>query len=180
MDFLFEKQWIYWGILVLFCFGSFMYYFYSFSCKNILVATIALVNESVWEHLKLVFLPMILWWSTYYVLWGKKLSIDINRWFTAALVSLLVSMFGIIFLYYFYTGVLGKEFIIVDIMILLITLSIGQVLSFHVYKYFKGIPVDIVFCIIIMIFSIFSLFTFNPPHIPLFKDKRTGAYGIKN
>lgn len=180
MNFLSEKQWIYAGILVLFFFGSFMHYFYSFSCRNILVATIAPVNESVWEHLKLVFLPIILWWGVYYAIKGKELSIDINKWFTAALASLLVSMLGIIFLYYVYTGILGKEFVIVDISILLVTLFMGQTLSLHVYKYSKGIPADIVFCIFIMIFSLFSLFTFNPPHIPLFKEKKTGTYGIKD
>lgn len=179
MNFLLERQWIYIGIPVLFGAGAFMHYFYSLSGKNILVGLISPVNESVWEHLKLIFLPMVLWWGAYYIIRGKKLSIDSNRWFTAGLISLMVSMIGIIFLYYFYTGAFGKKSVVIDIGILFIALSIGQILSFHIYKYFLGIHVYFVFLIVAIIFYILALCTFKPPHIPLFQESKTGVYGIR-
>lgn len=178
MNFLLERQWIYMGIPILFGAGAFMHYFYSLSGKNILVGLVSPVNESVWEHLKLIFLPMILWWGVYYVINGKQLNIDSNRWFTAGLVSLIVSMLGIIFLYYFYTGAFGKKSVIVDIVILLISLFIGQILSFHIYQNFKGIHVYFVFLIVAIIFCVLVICTFKPPHIPLFKETKTGVYGI--
>ena len=179
MEFLLEKQWIYIGIPVLFVAGAFMHYFYSLSRKNVLVGLIAPVNESVWEHLKLIFLPMILWWSVYYIIKGQELGIDKNRWFTAGLVSLVVSMIGIFFLYYFYVGAFGIESVIIDISILLVALFVGQMLSFHIYKHFEGIDVHFVILIVAMIFCVLVICTFNPPHIPLFKEKKTGVYGIK-
>ena len=178
MNFLLERQWIYIGIPVLFVAGAFMHYFYSLSRKNILVGLVSPVNESVWEHLKLIFLPMMLWWGVYYIIRGKELSIDSNRWFTAGLVSLMVSMIGIIFLYYFYTGAFGKKSVLVDIGILFVALFIGQTLSFHIYQHFKGIHVYFVFLIVCIIFCILALCTFNPPHIPLFQESKTGVYGI--
>ena len=81
MEFLLEKQWIYIGIPVLFVAGAFMHYFYSLSRKNVLVGLIAPVNESVWEHLKLIFLPMILWWSVYYMVYSRfGIFSSINDW----------------------------------------------------------------------------------------------------
>ena len=179
MNFLLERQWIYIGIPVLFVAGAFMHYFYSLSRKNILVALVSPVNESVWEHLKLIFLPMLLWWGMCYIIMGKELNIDSNRWFTAGFISLVVSMVGIVFLYYFYTGAFGKKSVVVDIVILFIALSIGQTLSFHIYQHFEGIHGYCIFLIVGIMFCILVLCTFKPPHIPLFKESKTGVYGIK-
>ncbi|MDO4534328.1 MAG: DUF6512 family protein [Clostridium perfringens] len=179
MNFLLEKQWIYIGIPILFVAGAFMHYFYYLSRKNILVGLISPVNESVWEHLKLIFFPMVLWWSVYFIVRGKELGIDSNRWFTAGLVSLIVSMIGIVFLYYFYTGAFGKKSVVVDIVILLIALFVGQTLSFHIYKHFEGIHIYTVSFIVAIIFFVLALCTFKPPHIPLFQENKTGVYGIR-
>ena len=58
-------------------------------------------------------------------------------------------------------------------------LFVGQILSFHIYKHFEGIDVHFVILIVAMIFCVLVICTFNPPHIPLFKEKKTGVYGIK-
>lgn len=179
MNFLSEKHWIYIGIPILFTAGSFFHCFYDLSGKNFLVGIISPVNESVWEHLQLVFAPIILWWSIYYIIKGEDIGINKERWFTAALVSLIVTMLSILFLYYFYTGAFGIESVIIDIMILLVALFIGQTFSFHIYKYFKGINIYILIIIFILLFLIIVLCTFIPPHIPLFKERKTGIYGMK-
>ena len=88
-------------------------------------------------------------------------------------------MIGIFFLYYFYVGAFGRESVIIDISILLVALFVGQMLSFHIYKNFEGIDVHFVILIVAMIFCVLVICTFNPPHIPLFKEKKTGVYGIK-
>ncbi len=169
--------WIIAGIPILFLIGSFLHFLYNFSGDNILIGIIAPVNESVWEHLKLVLWPIILWWTIYYFAVGEINNIDINKWFTGALVSLLTALITIPLLFYFYTEAFGVESLVIDIMLLFIALLFGQLLGLHFYIYSSGI--NFVFSIIIfaLSISIFTLFTFYPPHLPIFKDSTTGKYG---
>jgi hypothetical protein len=122
--------------------------------------------------------PVILWWLIYFLLKGKKYEVDPNRWFTGALVVLGSALITIPLLYYFYTEAFGVEFVVVDVLILLAAITIGQLLGVSVYRNTNGIPYVISLVIMIGILVVFALFTFYPPHIPLFKDSSTGKYGI--
>ncbi|ADL52329.1 DUF6512 family protein [Clostridium cellulovorans] len=171
-------KWILIGIPILFLVGSCLHFLYDFTGDNIIIGTIAPVNESVWEHLKMVLLPIILWWTVYYLVVGKINNIDINKWFTGALVALLTALITIPLLFYFYTRAFGVEFLIVDILLLFLALLFGQLIGLHFYKYYKGLNSIITIGTVILIIFLFILFTFYPPHLPLFKDSITGKYGI--
>lgn len=170
--------WILMGIPILFLIGSCMHFLYNFTGENIIVGTLAPVNESVWEHLKMVLLPVILWWTIYYFTAGEINNIDKNKWFTGALVALLTALITIPLLFYFYTRAFGVELLVVDILLLLLALLFGQLCGLHFYKYYKGINSIIAISILLIIIFIFILFTFYPPHLPLFRDSTTGKYGI--
>ncbi|MCM8709430.1 DUF6512 family protein [Clostridium sp. SYSU_GA19001] len=172
------EKWILTGIPVLFIVGSFMHFLYDFTSKNVIIGIIAPVNESVWEHLKMILLPVILWWTIYYLAVGGIYNIDKNKWFTAALAALLTALITIPLLFYFYTRAFGIELLIVDILLLFIALLFGQLAGLHFYKYTKGIDSTISISIIFSLIFLFILFTFYPPHLPLFKDGPTGKYGI--
>ena len=173
-----EEKWILKGIPLLFIIGSLMHFLYNIFWESIAVGLFAPVNESVWEHSKMVLLPIILWWSLYYCFKGKKYNISKNKWFQGGLVSLLTSLTAIPLLFYFYTEAFGVELLWVDISILLISIILGQLLGLHFYKYWKGINYIFVIAILVLIILIFVVFTFYPPHIPMFYDTSTGSYGI--
>lgn len=172
------EKWIIIGIPILFLIGSFMHFLYDFTGGNLIIGAIAPVNESVWEHLKMVLLPVILWWTIYYFAVGEINNIDKNKWFTGALVSLLTALITIPLLFYFYTRAFGVELLVVDILLLFLALLFGQLAGLHFYKYSKGISSSISIGILILLIFIFVLFTFYPPHLPLFRDNSTGNYGI--
>jgi hypothetical protein len=172
------EKWIIKGIPILFLVGTMMHFLYDLSGGSAVVGSFAAVNESVWEHLKMVLLPVICWWTIYYAVSGKKNSINKNRWFTGALAALLTSLIAIPLLFYFYTGAFGVEILAVDIAILFIALLFGQLLGLHFYNYSKGISSYIPICIFIILVLLFIIFTFYPPHLPLFRDSMTGQYGI--
>ncbi len=159
------------GVPVLFLMGSFLHFAYELSGENFLVSLIAPVNESVWEHMKMVVLPTILWWSIYYIWRGKKEKIDKDRWFTGAAVSLFVSLALIPLLYYFYTGAFGIERIWADIAILFIAFLVGQLLGFHVYRYGKRGSYTFAVLFMMMVLGVFTLFTLFPPELPIFIDQ---------
>lgn len=173
-----EEKWILKGIPFIFIIGSFMHFLYDLSGKNIIVGMISAVNESIWEHSKMILLPVILWWCLYYLIIGRKNNIDKNKWFTSALVSLFTALISMPMLYYFYTQAFGVEILAVDIGILFVSLLFGQLLGLHFYKYCKGINFIIPICIFILLILVFILATLYPPTIPLFMDNMSGQYGI--
>lgn len=156
------------GIPWLFILGTIMHFIYDILGKNIIVALFAPVNESVWEHSKMVLIPIILWWTIYYIINGKSYNINKNIWFTSALISLITSLFTIPLLYYFYTGALGMHLLWVDISILFVALAFGQLLALHFYKHSKGINFIIVWIVFIFIILLFIIFTLYPPSLPIF------------
>jgi hypothetical protein len=172
------EKWILFGIPILFLIGSIMHFLYDFTGGNVIIGTIAPVNESVWEHLKMALLPIILWWTIYYLAAGNINNIDKNKWFTGALVSILIALITIPLLFYFYTKAFGVELLVVDILLLFLGILLGQIAGLHFYKYSKGISSSTSIGIFILLILIFVLFTFYPPHLPLFRDSSTGRYGI--
>ena len=155
-----------------------MHFVYDLTDKIPLIGLFSPVNESVWEHLKMLLIPIIGWWGIYYAVNGKKLNIDKEKWFLGSIISLLSSMLTMIAFYYTYTGAFGIESLAFDIFDLLLSLLIGQIMGLHVYKYSKGIKSYISIFILVLIVLSFIVFTFYPPHIPIFKDGPSGKYGI--
>jgi len=126
----------------------------------------------------MVVVPVILLWSIYFLIRGKAKNIDKNKWFTGAFVSLMSSIIAIPLIYYFYTNAFGIESLIVDILILLVALTIGQLLGIYVYKHGKGINAKVSFSLMIVVFAVFIVFTFVTPRLPIFMDGPTGSYGL--
>ena len=70
------EKWILLGIPVLFVIGSLMHFAFQLLWENPIVGLIAPVNESIWEHAKLLVWPMILWWVLYDRFRGNTYDID--------------------------------------------------------------------------------------------------------
>lgn len=172
------EKWILAGIPVLFAVGTFMHFLYQISGETYVTGLVAPVNESVWEHMKMVLWPMILWWSVYGVFLGKPDTLDKDKWFGAGLAAVLVSLISIPLLYYFYTSAFGVELLWVDIFILFLAITLGQLMGLHLYRYSQGMQWQVVLMIFGAVILLFLLFTVYPPHFPLFQDKTTGKYGI--
>lgn len=174
------QNWILLGIPILFIIGFFMHYIYEWSGNSSIVGIFAPINESVWEHLKLTFWPLLIWWIAGYILLGKKNNLFVSQWFTSCTVAELICPLVVLCFYYTYTGALGIESLILDIFSLFLGILVAQGLALHVYKYarFSQYCLYISVAILILLAVTFTVFTFAPPHIPLLKDSVTGKYGI--
>lgn len=172
------ERWILIGVPILFIIGSIMHFLYNILWESPVVGLFAPINESIWEHSKMVVWPIILWWSIYYCFRGKEYEINANKWFTSAFVALVTALITMPLLYYFYTGAFGVELLWVDILILLFAVSFGQLLGLHTYRYGSGLNAKLILIVLGVIVLLFLLFTFFPPHIPLFQDAVTGSYGL--
>ena len=174
------KYWILFGIPVVFIIGGFTHFIYELSGENLLVGIISPVNESVWEHLKMSFWGLLIWWLVGYFLLSGNRCISAAKWFSACSTALYVALFFIMTVYYLYTGALGKDCLIADILLLLVGIVAAQISGYIVYMC-PGFHRNRLLCSILLIALLtaaFIIFTFVPPHIPLFIDKATGRYGI--
>jgi hypothetical protein len=88
-DFTTKKILIY--TLLLGVIASISHFAYGLSGENIIVGLFNPVNESVWEHLKFMFVPFLLWWIAIYLIKNKKCETPLNTWIVSAAVSLVVA-----------------------------------------------------------------------------------------
>ncbi len=174
------EKWIVIGIPILLIIGTGIHFMYDIFGESPIAGLFAPVNESVWEHSKMVLWPMILWWWLYDCFRGRQYNINKKKWFTSAFLALLTSLIAIPMLYYFYTEAFGVELLWVDILILLLSVFLGQLMGLHVYRYGKGQNAGLAKALILGIVLLYILFTFYPPRLPLLRDSVSGGYGIHN
>ncbi len=161
--------------------AGFSHFAYNLSGDSVIVGMFNPINESVWEHLKFMFFPNLFWWIIMYFIQKRRCDVDLQKWLITAAVSLVTAPLCVIFLFYSYTGALGIESVIVDISLVFICYFVALKLAFYVYMYIKPNTTKFIFSILLIaiIFLAFIIFTFNPPHLPLFYDTTTGTYGIQ-
>ncbi len=83
--------------------GGFGHFFYNWSDKNTIVGYFFPVNESPWEHLKLLFFPTVLF-SIFECFTIKD---NASSYAPAVAISLIVGLMTILTIFYTYSGVLG-------------------------------------------------------------------------
>ena len=160
--------------------ASFSHFAYDLSGQKIIVGLFNPVNESVWEHLKFMFFPLLLWWVVIYLIKRKKCDIPIKNWIVSAAISLITAPLFVVFLYYSYTGAFGIESVIIDILLVFICFFIALSIAAHYLKFSEPAIWLVITSVIAVavIFTAFIVFTFNPPHLPIFYDTVTNMYGI--
>jgi hypothetical protein len=134
------------------------------------------VNESVWEHLKLA--PWsVLTFSAVEFMALRKIA---HNYFFAKAIGILIIILTILVIYYSYTAVLTTDILVLDIGSYVAGVLLCQ---WFCYKRYQSTPSkqlnSIGSIMLLVILSFFIVYTYNPPHLDIFKDKRTGTYGIK-
>ena len=169
------KTWQIITVVICLILGTLLHFTYDWSGENIIVGLFSAVNESTWEHLKLIFFPMFLMSIIGYFFIGNK---SYNYWL-AQVFGIIIAMTFITVFFYTYTGAFGINSAILNIAAFVVAVLIAQ---FIIYKMLKAIKIYnaesiSIFLLIILLFS-FILYTFEPPQIPLFQDPITGGFGI--
>lgn len=169
-------KWELFGILFVFLLGALLHFLFEWSGESRIVGLFASVNESVWEHFKQGFWPMCI----YAVIEYKFLRGRVNSFVTAKAVAvyLIPLITGLVF--YGYTAVIGEEILIVDILIFLAAIVVSQLTSYKIMTLAK-LPdyMNVISSLLIIALAlVIMLFTFYPPHLPIFLDANTGTYGI--
>lgn len=166
------KLWLLIGMPIIFGLGALLHFVYNWTGANNTVSKIFLpVNESVWEHLKLLFWPILLWYIVGYIILSHKKNISLFKWIVSLAAALVFGLLFVVAFSYTYTGAFGVQHIVwLDIVSHFVALALALMLSYHIFKYSERSTVLFIvsLLIIIIIGAAIVYFTFCPPDIPLF------------
>lgn len=168
------------GFLFIGLIGAALHFTFEMSnYSSMTVAYFSAVNESTWEHLKMVFFPGLVFALIEYTYVRDV----VNNYIIAKVVGLLIMPLVITIGWYIYAPILGRSYFPADLFLFYLAVFIGQVVS---YRLLTRPPLEkkytqTAIVVFIVLFVAFSTFTFFPPRIFLFEHldlKDTGLYGI--
>ncbi len=175
-----RKRLFFWelaGFLLTSAVGSLLHFVYEWSGGSLAAAVISAVNESTWEHMKLLFVPIFLFSVVQACVLGK----DYPNFLAVRAVSILVGLLLIPVLYYTYTGVWGQMRDWANIAVFFLAALGAFLLDFYLLRRNRlSAPWQQVLGLIVLWALAFCIVwcTFRPPHIALWRDPLTGTYGI--
>ena len=156
--------------------GTLLHFVYDWSGKNSLLGSISAVNESVWEHMKLLFIPLFLFALTEMAIFS-----DHHQCFWR--IKLAGTLFGLTLIptiFYTYTGAFGVHLTWLDISIYYFAAALVFLLETRLFhrccRSSAAWEWGSLFLLWVLAFA-FLLFTYAPPHLPLFLDPVTFTYG---
>jgi len=164
------------GIAVISIVGSVLHFVFEWSGGWEPVGVIAAVNESVWEHFKIAFWPALFYAIFEYPFLRRSTS----NFMIAKAIGIYVMPVAIAVIFYSYTAIFGEEILIVDILIFFVAVALGQLASYRILtvRRWPRWTGRLGLVMVIALAVAFGMFTFYPPHLPLFRDAVSGGYGI--
>lgn len=155
--------------------GTLLHFLFDWTNGSAIVGAVSAVNESIWEHMKLLFWPLFLFAVVEYWFWGKRLA---GFWWVK-LWGILTGLAWIPVLYYTYTGALGRsaDWFNIAIFYLAAAWTFRWETSLLQKDRCWVVPGWAAFLALSLLAGLFVLWTFCPPRIPLFMDPQTGSYG---
>ena len=170
-------RWQLGGFLFVCAAGTALHFLYQWSGESVAAPPFAAVNESVWEHMKLLFWPMLLWAGAERAVLGGY---SRGFWPAKALGTLL-GLALIPALYYTYTGALDVSVMWVDIAIFFVAAAAAFLAETRMLARdwrCRGGARASALVLLLLLSAAFVLCTFVPPRFPLFRDPVTGFYGL--
>lgn len=154
------------GFIFTIILGTLLHFSYAFFNFSKIVAPFSAINESTFEHLKLLFWPFTFFSFAEYFIYGKKR----NSFFFVKLLSVLFGMAVIVTFFYTYTGILGFNLLFLDIFSFILGSASSWYLSYALAENdTKKNPSQLIFIVLwVVLIYFFIYFTYNPLNLGLF------------
>ena len=169
------KLWELWGFAVTSIGGTILHFLYGWLGEAIWIAPFSGVNESTWEHMKLIFWPMLL-----FAILQSIFFRDQKNFWCIKLRGIFCALSLIPVLLYTYNGVVGKSPDWLNIAIFFISAAAAYI--YEARMLYKNEIVckkpKLAIIILAIIAALFVAFTFLTPELAIFKDPISGSYGI--
>ena len=156
-------------------FGTLLHFLYEWLGEPLWITPFSGVNESTFEHMKLMLWPMLI----FAVIQSFFFKERADFWWIK-LCGILLSLSLIPLLFYTYNGVIGKSPDLVNIAIFFISAAVAYCFELRLFKREDkgGGRERLAIFSLCLIAALFVIFTFNTPKLEIFKDPVTGSYGL--
>ena len=155
------------GIIFTIITGTLLHFAYEWSGQNPIVGLVAAVNESTWEHMKLLFFPMLVFEIYQHIKLGKEYP-DIIY---GGMYANVIGIFAIPILFYGYQALFGESNAVINILIFFLSVLIGMVFNYLLANVCKGEICQIVVLVLTtLLMAGFFIFTSIPPKGLLFQE----------
>ena len=155
--------------------GTLLHFLYDWLGEALWIAPFSGVNESTWEHMKLLFWPMFIFAAVQSFFFRER-----ENFWCIKLRGILLGLGMIPILFYTYNGVIGRSPDWLNI-----TIFFGSAAVAYIYetRLFNADEVPCkssklalgTLCVIALLFVVF---TFKTPEIGIFKDSLSAGFGI--
>ncbi len=167
--------WQFWGFAVTALGGTLLHFLYDWLGEAVWIAPFSGVNESTWEHMKLLFFPMVIFAIAQSFFFEER-----EDFWCIKLKGILLGISLIPILFYTYNGVVGKSPDWINIAIFFISAAIAYIYETRQF-YNKAVICKnprLAIAALCVIAALFVIFTFATPELGIFEDPLTGKYGI--
>jgi hypothetical protein len=169
------RLWQLWGFAVTSLGGTLLHFLYDWLGQAAWIAPFSGVNESTWEHMKLLFWPMLI-----YALVQSLFFRDREDFWCVKLRGILLGLILIPVIFYTYNGVIGRSPDWINIAIFFISAAIAYIYETRLFSE-ENRPCrspKAALAVLAVIALLFVVFTFKTPELGIFRDPLTGTYGI--
>lgn len=160
------------GMFILCFLTHFLYNFF----PNTLFSIFFPVNESIWEHMKMMSSSILIWSILEYFLY-KKFRVNHNNFILSLFLEVCLSIIIFLIIYlpiYHFTG----SIFVLNLIVLFISLYFVNIISYYILA-LRDLHKELLGIVgIILLYIIFGILTYNPPFNYIFFDKMENKYGI--
>ncbi len=155
--------------------GTLLHFVYEWTGGSWLAAPFSGVNESTWEHMKLLYFPLLV-----FALVQSRFFRDRRDFWCVKLRGTLTGIAAIPALYYTYNGAIGRSPDWMNIAFFFVAAALTFWAEFQAFRRedTRCRRPGLALATLLLIGVLFAVFTFWPPRLPLFRDPLTGGYGI--
>ena len=146
--------------------GVLFHFVYDWTGESVVAGLFTPINESIWEHLKLLFFPMVLVMLIEVLIMKKP----IYPLLSARILGILTGMAFIVVVFYTFWGVTGRLLDFVNITIYVFAVWFAYVMESCFTNNRKLPSLSVAWVILIVFMLMFIVFTINPPGWGIFMD----------
>ena len=166
-----------WMILPLIVVGSLLHFLYDWSGEKRWAAVLGAVNESYWEHIKIAFWPLFVYYAVMFFAGGRRLP----GFVPAATIALYVVPIAMIAIVFGYKRLTGRNILWLDILAFLVTMIASLVIFVLLSTELEasGLTVAIAAVFLLVLVFAFASYTLRPPaETDFFIDPLNEHYGL--
>ncbi|MBE6598230.1 MAG: hypothetical protein E7638_02170 [Ruminococcaceae bacterium] len=155
--------------------GTLLHFLFDWTGKSLLTASFSAVNESTFEHMKILFVPLFLFAAAESLFFANH-----RNFWCVKLKGITLGLLLIPIIFYTVNGAFVSTPDWFNIAIYFISAAVAFFTETRMLAKENGkcLSPRLAFLTLCLIAALFVFFTFFPPRIPLFRDPVTGTYGI--